>query len=75
VHCSAGIGRTGVFCALDIALREVYEGLVPPAQAVDVARSVAALRRTRGGMVQTPEQYAFIYRALQDDLRAACGGP
>jgi protein tyrosine phosphatase len=75
VHCSAGIGRTGVFCALDIALREVYEGLVPPAQAVDVARSVAALRRARGGMVQTPEQYLFIYRALIEDLRASHGGP
>ena len=70
VHCSAGIGRTGVFCAVDIALREVYDGSRDPASAVDVENTVAALRRCRGGMVQTPEQYLYIYRALLEGLPA-----
>ena len=42
VHCSAGVGRTGVFITLSIVLERMqYEGVV------DVFQSVRALRTQR----------------------------
>ena len=47
--CSAGIGRTGAFCALSIAIERVKEeGLI------DVFHTVKHLRTQRPHMVQTP---------------------
>ncbi|CAI8026225.1 Receptor-type tyrosine-protein phosphatase delta [Geodia barretti] len=61
VHCSAGIGRTGAFCALSIAIERVKEeGLI------DVFHTVKHLRTQRPHMVQTPEQYIFCYRAISE---------
>ena len=40
VHCSAGIGRTGTFCTIDIVLRRLRQ-LQPDASPQDVAWSVA----------------------------------
>ncbi|XP_055077017.1 receptor-type tyrosine-protein phosphatase S-like [Periophthalmus magnuspinnatus] len=58
VHCSAGVGRTGVFVALSIVLERLrYEAVV------DVFQTVKVLRTQRPDMVQTEEQYQFCYRA------------
>ncbi|XP_067399680.1 receptor-type tyrosine-protein phosphatase epsilon-like [Emydura macquarii macquarii] len=66
VHCSAGIGRTGTFIALDFLLKMARaEG------SVDVFRCVQRLREQRVSMVQTKEQYAFLYEALLEGL--LCG--
>nr|AAB91460.1 receptor tyrosine phosphatase [Hirudo medicinalis] len=63
VHCSAGVGRTGVFITLSIVLERMrFEG------AVDVFQTVNVLRTQRPGMVQTEEQYAFCYRAALEYL-------
>lgn len=59
VHCSAGIGRTGCFVASSIGIRQLREE-----NSVDVLAIVCALRRDRGGMVQTAEQYEFVHRTL-----------
>ncbi|XP_064480677.1 tyrosine-protein phosphatase non-receptor type 7-like [Ornithodoros turicata] len=59
VHCSAGIGRTGCFIASSIGMRQLLEE-----NSVDVLGIVCALRRDRGGMVQTAEQYEFVHRTL-----------
>lgn len=59
VHCSAGIGRTGCFVASSIGIRQLREE-----NSVDVLATVCALRRDRGGMVQTAEQYEFVHRTL-----------
>ena len=48
VHCSAGVGRTGTFIAVDIALEQaIKEGVV------DIAGIINRLREQRMKMVQT----------------------
>ncbi|XP_060603462.1 receptor-type tyrosine-protein phosphatase epsilon-like [Ruditapes philippinarum] len=59
VHCSAGVGRTGTFLALDILANEgVAEGTV------DIFACVRNLREDRVNLVQTVEQYKFLHEAL-----------
>uniref|UniRef100_A0A673B9H1 Receptor-type tyrosine-protein phosphatase F n=1 Tax=Sphaeramia orbicularis TaxID=375764 RepID=A0A673B9H1_9TELE len=57
VHCSAGVGRTGVFITLSIVLERMrYEGVV------DLFQTVKTLRTQRPAMVQTEDQYQLCYR-------------
>ncbi|KAM4850077.1 receptor-type tyrosine-protein phosphatase delta isoform 11-T11 [Urocitellus parryii] len=63
VHCSAGVGRTGVFITLSIVLERMrYEGVV------DIFQTVKMLRTQRPAMVQTEDQYQFCYRAALEYL-------
>nr|XP_022296023.1 uncharacterized protein LOC111105862 isoform X2 [Crassostrea virginica] len=63
VHCSAGIGRTGTFIALDYTLEE---GATE--QTVDVKGYVISLRHQRGKSIQTREQYIFLHDAVAEGL-------
>lgn len=63
VHCSAGVGRTGVFITLSIVLERMrYEG------AVDIFQTVKMLRTQRPAMVQTEDEYQFCYQAALEYL-------
>ncbi|XP_071232919.1 receptor-type tyrosine-protein phosphatase S-like isoform X2 [Salvelinus alpinus] len=63
VHCSAGVGRTGVFITLSIVLERMrYEG------AVDIFQTVKMLRTQRPAMVQTEDEYQFSYQAALEYL-------
>ncbi|XP_058277760.1 receptor-type tyrosine-protein phosphatase F isoform X5 [Hirundo rustica] len=63
VHCSAGVGRTGVFITLSIVLERMrYEGVV------DMFQMVKTLRTQRPAMVQTEDQYQLCYRAALEYL-------
>lgn len=59
VHCSAGVGRTGVFCVLDRIIT-----LAAARQPLDVDDMVRQLRQCRNLMVQTIDQYAFCHRLV-----------
>ncbi|XP_055779122.1 protein tyrosine phosphatase receptor type Fa isoform X8 [Salvelinus fontinalis] len=63
VHCSAGVGRTGVFITLSIVLERMrYEGVV------DIFHTAKTLRTQRPAMVQTEDQYQLCYRAALEYL-------
>eukprot|EP00057_Strongylocentrotus_purpuratus_P000931 XP_001187151.2 PREDICTED: receptor-type tyrosine-protein phosphatase delta [Strongylocentrotus purpuratus] len=63
VHCSAGVGRTGVFITLSVVLERMrYEGIV------DMFQTVKMLRTQRPAMVQTEDQYQFCYHAALEYL-------
>ncbi|XP_065904176.1 receptor-type tyrosine-protein phosphatase alpha-like [Dysidea avara] len=66
VHCSAGVGRTGTFIALDIVLRQVKNENV-----VDIHNVINRLRHQRPQMVQSLEQYIFIHDAVLEFI--TCG--
>ncbi len=64
LHCSAGIGRTGSFLAIHAGMLLIEGNVVP-----DVAGIVAEMRRCRSGMVQTEQQYMFVFEALNDHVQ------
>nr|XP_022315011.1 receptor-type tyrosine-protein phosphatase kappa-like isoform X1 [Crassostrea virginica] len=63
IHCSAGVGRTGTYMALDYLIQQgERQG------GVDVINCVASMRHQRVHVVQTVEQYIFLHDALVDAL-------
>jgi len=84
VHCSAGIGRTGTYCAVDIGLRRfkafynvdaeqakalVDRGIEPFEFNGSLPAIVKSLKLQRTGMVQTSEQYRFCFQAIHEGVR------
>ncbi|XP_055973610.1 phosphatidylinositol phosphatase PTPRQ [Sorex fumeus] len=63
VHCSAGVGRTGVFIALDHLTQHINDH-----DFVDVYGLVAELRSERMCMVQNLAQYIFLHQCILDLL-------
>nr|XP_028601730.1 receptor-type tyrosine-protein phosphatase O isoform X2 [Podarcis muralis] len=60
IHCSAGVGRTGTFIALDRLLQHIRDH-----EFVDILGLVSDMRSYRMSMVQTEEQYIFIHQCVQ----------
>lgn len=70
-YFSAGIGRTGVFCAvhsITAKLKLLLTASVPQAT-ISLKEIVLKMRDERAGMVQTMEQYSFIYQSLLEKLK------
>ncbi|XP_031789577.1 tyrosine-protein phosphatase non-receptor type 9 [Nasonia vitripennis] len=61
VHCSAGIGRTGTFCTLDICISRLED-----TGTVDIRGTVERIRAQRAFSIQMPDQYVFCHRALAE---------
>ncbi|XP_078040684.1 tyrosine-protein phosphatase non-receptor type 2-like isoform X2 [Augochlora pura] len=61
VHCSAGIGRSGTFCLVDTCLVLIEENGL---NSVNVRDVLIEMRRSRMGLIQTPEQLRFSYAAI-----------
>lgn len=74
VHCSAGVGRTGTFIALDHLLSMLEAGQLDHLAAYEdpIAMIVDDLRRQRMMMVQAEAQYFMLYDMLRTawDARA-----
>ncbi|XP_070184855.1 receptor-type tyrosine-protein phosphatase beta-like [Littorina saxatilis] len=63
VHCSAGVGRTGTFIALDFLMQFVTEHSLD--DEVDIYNLVLNMRHNRPYMVQSEKQYVFIHDTLK----------
>ena len=63
--CSAGVGRTGTYVVIDAMLDRIQHE-----QTLDVYGHVTCLRAQRNYMVQTEDQYVFIYEALVDAVES-----
>jgi len=66
VHCSAGVGRTGTFLAIDTLIP-----LIEKSKIIDVYGYVYLLRLQRSQMVQRDAQYKFIFECLLE--ATVCG--
>lgn len=66
VHCSAGVGRTGV-----VILSEIMIACLEHNEVVDIPRVLDMLRQQRMMLVQTLCQYTFVHRVLIQFLRSS----
>ncbi|CAF1179618.1 unnamed protein product, partial [Didymodactylos carnosus] len=70
VHCSAGVGRTGTYIAVDTVMHLLdkisYDELANAK--LDIMGIVYQLRLDRARMVQTKDQYLLIYRCVEEYL-------
>nr|XP_034316881.1 receptor-type tyrosine-protein phosphatase epsilon-like isoform X2 [Crassostrea gigas] len=65
VHCSAGIGRTGTYIAIDVLF-----AAGKTEKKINIAEYVKKMRRNRMNMVQTFEQYKTIFLTLNEMFKA-----
>ena len=68
VHCSAGVGRSGTFIALDYLLGELADGALDDVTDEDdpIAGTVNELRKQRMMMVQGEAQFDFLYDVMRE---------
>ncbi|KAK3598811.1 hypothetical protein CHS0354_007413 [Potamilus streckersoni] len=59
VHCSAGVGRTGTFIAIDHLMQHLRDSVE-----VDIFNLVYEMRNQRCNMVQTEDQYVYIHDSI-----------
>ncbi|KAF4084222.1 hypothetical protein AMELA_G00126140 [Ameiurus melas] len=64
VHCSAGVGRSGV-----VILSEIMVACLEHNEMLDVPTVLGLLRQQRMMMVHTVSQYTFIYKVLIQFLK------
>ena len=69
IHCSAGVGRSGTFIALEHLLAELAHGGISEVKDSDdiIHDTVDELRKQRMTMVQSHDQYQFLYDLLRDE--------
>ena len=63
VHCSAGLGRSGVFITVHTAL-ECFRDK----RKVDIKEIAGKIRKQREGMIQSKDQYWFCLEAVANEL-------
>uniref|UniRef100_F1L6S6 Receptor-type tyrosine-protein phosphatase C n=1 Tax=Ascaris suum TaxID=6253 RepID=F1L6S6_ASCSU len=63
VHCSAGIGRTGTYCALEYAIDKLALG-----GTLSIVEVIKEIRKQRLHSVQTTLQYLYLHTCLIEYL-------
>uniref|UniRef100_A0AC35U3X2 Protein-tyrosine-phosphatase n=1 Tax=Rhabditophanes sp. KR3021 TaxID=114890 RepID=A0AC35U3X2_9BILA len=63
VHCSAGIGRTGAIIVIDLLINYILQNGYRCY--IDILNTIKMVRTQRNGLVQTGEQYKFVYKAVE----------
>jgi protein-tyrosine phosphatase len=68
IHCSAGVGRSGTFIALDYLLHQLHTGGLDnlPNDKDPIVEVVDELRQQRMMMVQGEGQFMFLYDVLRE---------
>lgn len=66
VHCLAGIGRSGLFCLLIIAIIEV---LINPKVLPDLQSIVTTMSISRKNIIRDREHFKFAYHAFLNYLK------
>ncbi|KAL8708028.1 MAG: hypothetical protein Q9220_007024 [cf. Caloplaca sp. 1 TL-2023] len=70
VHCSAGVGRSGSFIALEYLLAQIESGAIAEIEEDEdpIYDTVNQLREQRMTMVQSEVQYAFLYEVVRQEF-------
>lgn len=77
VHCSAGVGRSGTFIALDHILPEINHGTYDSVEGETdpIFDLVDKLRVQRMHMVQSESQFGYLYRIVREKMEEKLGVP
>ena len=71
IHCSAGVGRSGTFIALEYLLAQIESGAMADARESEdlIFDVVNRLREQRMLMVQMETQYEFLYEVVKEQFK------
>ncbi|HSW76414.1 MAG TPA: protein-tyrosine phosphatase family protein [Candidatus Saccharimonadales bacterium] len=61
IHCSAGLGRSGVFSVVSTIYHDI---MINNSNDINIVDSILKMRLCRSGLVQTTNQLEFCYKAL-----------
>jgi protein tyrosine phosphatase len=67
IHCSAGVGRTGTLIAINYILNSYKTNTNGTLQKM-LSETMSDMREQRTHMIQTHEQYIFVYYAVRNYL-------